>query len=299
MWILVTAVVTASLLGSMHCVGMCGPLAIWATGAGDKLPKRTVMLTGTLYHLGRLTTYLIAGLIAGAIGSMIDLGGQWIGFQVGAARLVGGLMVAIGLWKLWSLAQPASVGKQSLQPSYISGLLVKLRPYLFRLPITGRAFGTGLLTTLLPCGWLYLFALFAAGTGSMLMGPVVMLAFWIGTVPALTSLIAGTRLLSQNFTVLIPTAAAVMLIVAGGYTASGRGFAELDTLASLRPASLGSGGPRDLVKDVQEAATVPLPCCLPPGASGAGVAKPVDLIPDVAAGSAEAAGRGQMETESR
>lgn len=260
MWILITAIFTASLLGSMHCVGMCGPLAMWASGVGERASRSTVMLSTTLYHLGRCITYLMAGVIAGAIGSAIDIGGQWLGFQVAAARVVGAIMVVVGASKLWTLARGRGSRGNQLRPSRIGGLLVKLRPTLFRLPLTGRAFATGLLTTLLPCGWLYLFALFAAGTGSPVMGPVVMFAFWLGTVPALTALIAGSQVLSRKFTLLVPAAAAVLLIMTGCYTASGRGFARLDSLASLR-SSAGMDSEDPLLDQVHRSDSISLPCC--------------------------------------
>ena len=265
MWILISAVATASLLGSMHCVGMCGPLAIWASGAGDSAKKRTVAVATFLYHIGRLVTYLIAGLIAGVIGSAVEIGGQWLGYQVMAARFVGAIMIVVGVVRLYQIARPKAGGTATVKPSTISGLLLKARPFLFRLPIPARGLMTGMLTTLLPCGWLYLFALIAAGTGSVTMGPVVMFAFWIGTVPALTGLIAGTRLLSQPFGLLVPTAAAVLLIVGGGFTASGRGFAGLTSLDSLSP---NGNDTASLIRQAANAGDQPLPCCCEDG-SGA------------------------------
>lgn len=234
MLLLFTAIVTASLLGSTHCVGMCGPLAIWASGAGDRAPRRQVVISTTLYHLGRLTTYTIVGLIAGGIGSLVDLGGQTFGYQLAAARIVGVSMVLIGGWKLAKLifASWASAGGR-LTPSRMGGLLVKLRPYVFAMPPSLRAVSVGMLTTLLPCGWLYLFALIAAGTGSVLMGGITMAAFWLGTVPALTALIAGTQTLSSEFVRVVPVVTALLMIIAGGFTASGRGFAGLNSMSDL------------------------------------------------------------------
>ncbi len=266
MLVFLTAVLTASLLGSMHCVGMCGPLAIFASGAGDSAPRRQVLAGTLLYHFGRLITYSIAGLIAGGIGSVIDSGGQALGFQLAAARIVGSAMIVIGLAKI---AKPL-VGRwlssnqlptKQLRPSRISGWLVQLRPAVFSLPPAYRALATGLLTTLLPCGWLYLFALIAAGTGSLLLGPVVMFAFWLGTVPALTALITGTVALSSRFRTLVPTAAAALLVFAGLFTISGRGFANLHSLDEIR------GG--DTLASSEQASTeldqilsTPLPCCV-------------------------------------
>ena len=251
--VLVTAIVTASVLGSMHCVGMCGPLAIWASGGGDQVSRGTLLTSTSLYHVGRLATYTLAGCVAGWIGSVIDIGGNSIGIQVAAARIVGAVMISIGVFKLWSLwAGPSK--NTVVAPSAIGKVLVKLRPYVFRLPIPGRAFATGLLTTLLPCGWLYLFALIAAGTGSPLRGSIVMAAFWVGSVPALVALVAGVRVLSLRYARLIPAIAALMLIFAGCFTASGRGFAGFDSLDELKT----EGTSIEQVEQVDEKV---LPCC--------------------------------------
>jgi sulfite exporter TauE/SafE len=251
--VLVTAVVTASVLGSMHCVGMCGPLAIWASGGGEQIGRGTLLTSTTLYHFGRLATYTLAGLVAGWIGSVIDVGGNTLGIQVAAARIVGAVMIAIGVSKLWSLWAGRSKNAE-LAPSRIGKVLVKLRPHVFRLPVPGRAFATGLLTTLLPCGWLYLFALIAAGTGSPAHGAIVMAAFWVGSVPALVALVAGLRVLSMRYARLIPALAAWMLIFAGCFTASGRGFSGFEGLEELK--SSGTA-----IDQVEQAGEKVLPCC--------------------------------------
>ncbi|WP_146389663.1 sulfite exporter TauE/SafE family protein [Allorhodopirellula solitaria] len=240
MFLLVTAVLTASLLGSMHCVGMCGPLAIWASGAGMKTSQRQIIVSTSLYHFGRFLTYTMVGLAAGGIGSLVDVGGQTLGFQLAAARVVGALMVIIGIAKLGKILLASRIAVKSPPvPSRMGGLLVRLRPYVLSLPPHGRAVSIGLLTALLPCGWLYLFALIAAGTGSVVMGGLTMAAFWLGTVPALTALIAGTQTLSREFVRIVPVVTAVLLIVAGGFTASGRGFANLNSLSDLSGHSAG------------------------------------------------------------
>jgi sulfite exporter TauE/SafE len=274
MWILASAVVTASLLGSMHCVGMCGPLAIWASGAGDRVSAAQMSLATTLYHLGRLLTYALAGVLAGAAGQLVDMGGQTLGLQLFAARVVGVLMIVFGLLRLLQLAgqrgavQTNFVGPTP-QPNLVTRWLLKLRPLVFRLPVPARGLATGLLTAFLPCGWLYLFALVAAGTGSMLMGAIVMFAFWIGTVPALVGLVTGTQVLALRFRRVIPVGAAVLLIVGGGYTASGRGFASLHSLDDIRLSGAtdfvrpSSDGQADKVAaGLSKLVETPLPCCV-------------------------------------
>lgn len=268
MLILLTAVLTASLLGSLHCVGMCGPLAIWAsgaTGASGGKQRPAVRAATTCYHAGRLTTYLILGVLAGGLGSLIDAGGAVLGIQVMAARIVGGLMILLGLGRLRQLAleQRGSRTVKVVRPSRIGGWLVKLRPLILSLPLAQRGFVTGLLTTLLPCGWLYLFALIAAATASMVTGPMVMLAFWSGTVPALVSLVIGVRLLSPRFAIGIPFLASALLIATGVFTASGRGFAAVNSIAELRAAStLIRWGTTDQISEqVEHLHAQPLPCC--------------------------------------
>lgn len=285
---------TASLLGSSHCVGMCGPLAIWAGGAAEERRGSHIALASSLYHLGRLVTYTLAGLIAGALGQLADIGGQMLGTQLVAARLVGAAMIVIGLVQLGRLtirfrqptASSRAIGGREPRPALTTRILIRLRPYIFRLPLPMRGLLTGLLTTLLPCGWLYLFALIAAGTGSMLLGPVVMAAFWLGTVPALVALVAGTQLMAAKFRYLIPGIAALMLIIGGGFTASGRGFASLqsfdefvsqvaqrkmqvgsnpslhvETQAALPP-SVDDVAIQSIVDRIDALVATPLPCCI-------------------------------------
>ena len=266
MWILIGAVVTASVLGSMHCVGMCGPLALWASGAGDGNSR--LVLNSSLYHFGRLLTYAIVGLLAGLVGQLTDFGGEVLGVQLAAARIVGVMMVVMGVVqviKWWSLRQgstswfapkPNNTAKQS----FVSKWLVSLRPRVFSLKPPTRALATGLLTALLPCGWLYLFALFAAGTGSWLSGSVVMIAFWLGSVPALVTVVMSTKLLTGRLRQFVPVAVALMMIVAGGFTMAGRGFANLHSLAEI-PVPKQQVSEENATTSLDELVKTPLPCC--------------------------------------
>lgn len=269
MWILIAAVASASLLGSTHCVGMCGPLAMWASGVGDAGTSRGQVAWGAaLYHLGRLLTYSLAGAIAGGLGSLVDIGGGALGIQLAAARVVGAAMIVIGLVRLAPLLGldflfGGNSAATAPKPSRIAAMVAKARPYIYQLSPSSRALTVGLLTTLLPCGWLYLFALVAAGTGSVWTGAVVMAAFWLGTVPALTAMIAGTMVLSTRLIKTVPIAAAILLIVAGGYTATGRGFAKLSSLADIQTnldfdaAALQAGD----ASQMDHLTKTQLPCC--------------------------------------
>ncbi|MEM9826427.1 MAG: sulfite exporter TauE/SafE family protein [Planctomycetota bacterium] len=274
---LAIAIFSASLLGSMHCVGMCGPFALWATG-GD---RRMSVLTS--YHLGRLSTYLSAGLVAGIIGSTLSLSGEVAGFQALAAKVAGGMLVIIGIVQMikrtaWirkrseanvtaANVTPANVtaakrvgsGDPFVKPSRLAGWIQAAGPTLASQGPMGRAYLGGLLTTWLPCGWLYLFVLVAGGTGHVATSLVVMLAFWVGTLPALTGLIYGAQKLAVRFRTAIPTATSIVLILTGMYTATGRAHADLTRL-NQQARGLVSDGEIDAEK-LDAIADAPLPCC--------------------------------------
>ena len=256
---LALAVMFASLLGSLHCVGMCGPFALWATHGGAS------GVSIAAYHLGRLTTFLSAGLAAGLLGSAITIGGDFAGYQTLAAKVAGGLLIFAGISRLLLLL-PLFQGRALLQPnalaaskpSWIAGLLQKAKPIIAGRGPTGQAYLGGLLTTWLPCGWLYLFVLVAAGTGDVFLALTVMLAFWLGTLPALTALTLGARSLIPRFRTMLPLAASVLLIATGLYTATGRASADLSTMR--RP---DSAAQTDTATLIGLAAEEPLPCCDP------------------------------------
>ncbi len=291
MWILLSAIATASILGSMHCVGMCGPLALWASGSGQTQHRPQVVRATALYHIGRLLTYIVVGALAGTVGQLADFGGEALGVQLFAARIAGAAMITVGVWELWQLIQlrrnertSATRPKVETSPiqapktSLVAGLLVKLRPFIFKQTLSVRALLTGLLTVLLPCGWLYIFALAAAGSGSSAMGALVMTAFWIGTVPALVGLVASSALMASRFRRAVPALAALVLIAGGCFTASGRGFAALQSWADISPAIGGvigkdagiteSQSNEALADQIEELTKTPLPCCVLETTSG-------------------------------
>ncbi|KAA5545207.1 sulfite exporter TauE/SafE family protein [Roseiconus nitratireducens] len=256
MWSFAVAVVGASLMGSLHCVGMCGPFALWATG-----DRRTVSVVSG-YHLGRLTTYLSAGLAAGLIGSSLTVTGRMAGFQSLAALAAGIVLVAVGTLRLgkqfrwWRTSGQTGGGSAAtVKGSRIAGWLHAAKPLIASRGPIGRAYLGGLLTTWLPCGWLYLFVLVAGGTGHVTSSLIVMFAFWIGTLPALSGLIYGAHSLAARYRSAVPVVTSILLIVAGLYTATGRASANL---AEMKPEA--AAAPADPI-DLSTLHDEPLPCC--------------------------------------
>ncbi|CAG0949174.1 hypothetical protein PHYC_00089 [Phycisphaerales bacterium] len=244
----VLAILTASLLGSLHCVGMCGAFVALAV-AGDKASPARLHAA---YNFGRLVTYVTLGALAGAAGHALDLGGEYVGLPRSAAVLAGVVMVAFGV-----SAVLRSLGIR-VPRMPIPGVMRSAAEYGYRhvdgLSPVARAGALGLLTTLLPCGWLYAFVATAAGTASPLWGAAAMAAFWLGTVPALVTLGVGVQKLSGPLRRHVPVLTSVVLVVIGVATAFGR----------LNVSTLGAGiRSADLVS-ISNAAHETPPCCAEP-----------------------------------
>lgn len=174
---LLAGVLVASLVGSLHCAGMCGVFVAMAVGGGDR--KRLQLY----YHGGRLVGYATLGAIAGLLGRALDMGTEPIGLSHTSAVLAAGMIVLVGGA---GLAREAGVRLPRLPtPRWAATLFQRGARAAAALGRDGRALTIGLLTALLPCGWLYAFALVAAGTANPATGALVMAAFWIGTVPVL------------------------------------------------------------------------------------------------------------------
>lgn len=226
------AVLSASLLGSMHCAGMCGPFCGVAVSGGRS--KREAATLHAAYHGGRLVTYTLVGAAAGAAGALLDLASTLVGLQPIALALAGGVMVLYGLSELarlgdWKIGlarfghwRPPAAWTRLVQRG--QRFAAKRRP----LP---RALTIGLLTTLLPCGWLYAFVVTAAGSGGAIGGAAVMAFFWLGTLPVMLSLGVGVRTLAGVLGQRLPVATAVALIAVGLFTLSGRLTLSAETLA--------------------------------------------------------------------
>ncbi|MEM6329843.1 MAG: sulfite exporter TauE/SafE family protein [Planctomycetota bacterium] len=257
---LLITVLAASILGSLHCAGMCGPFcAVAATGGRN---AEDAWLRHLAYHGGRLVTYTLLGAAAGALGALLNLASTLAGLQPVALAIAGGLMVAIGLAEVARLRGwrvPVLSGLRV--PAPWTRLLRRGQQFASRQRGAPRALIIGLMTTLLPCGWLYAFLVTAAGSGGPLRGAAVMLAFWLGTVPVLLCLSIGVHRLAGLFGRRLPMATAVALIVVGCVTLLGR--AELSPRAIA--ATVTSEAPRSGLQ-APDPNTLP-PCCRSEGES--------------------------------
>ncbi len=217
---LMIAVLSASLLGSLHCAGMCGGLMFFALGSDRETTGRARSRLQYAYHGGRMLTYALLGISAGAIGQAIDFGGSYLGLQRAAAVFAGVMMIGFGLI---TLARLRGIRVAHVRvPGPLRRGVERAQRAAFALTPIKRALSIGLLTTLLPCGWLYAYAFIAAGTASPFWGGVTMIVFWAGTLPVMVSLGAGIQFLSGRLNRKLPYITAGAVVVVGLMTATGR-----------------------------------------------------------------------------
>lgn len=159
-------------MGSLHCVGMCGPLAL-------SLPVSRLTLTGKmmatlLYNLGRTTTYASLGAIFGLLGLSFGL----VGMQQSLSIAIGVLILIVLLWPKNKLL---ITGNGKLQYFFSAvrnrlGKLLKKEKY-------QSVYLIGLLNGLLPCGLLYMALAAAVTTASIEKSILFMIFFGLGTIP--------------------------------------------------------------------------------------------------------------------
>jgi hypothetical protein len=204
MTILFSALVLG-LMGSFHCAGMCGPIAIALPLHGNTIIQK--IFGGSLYNLGRTITYGIMGALFGMLGQGIHL----LGFQQKVSVIMGGLMII-------SVLFPALFRNQyNLDRSLFSfvGQLKKSIGKLFAVRSFQSLFFIGLLNGLLPCGLVYIAIAGAIGTGNTAEGGLYMILFGLGTIPMMLGIsLAGNILglaVRQKINKIIP----VLVVVVG------------------------------------------------------------------------------------
>lgn len=159
------------LLGSLHCIGMCGPIAL-ALPVYNGQPKK--LIAGrALYNLGRLTTYSLMGGVMGMIGHGITLAGFQQIFSIGIGAV---LLLFLFFPKLSLLANR----------SYPSNLLSRLKTFFIRTlrrKSLMSQFMAGIANGFLPCGLVYVALAGAIVSGKAAMGALYMGLFGLGTFP--------------------------------------------------------------------------------------------------------------------
>ncbi|MCE7989454.1 MAG: sulfite exporter TauE/SafE family protein [Caldilinea sp. CFX5] len=209
---------TGLLAGISHCAGMCGPL-VSAFVLHRRQQRAEVTSPLLTFQLGRLTTYVLLGLVAGALGAAVRLTVVAQGWQSAMSIVMGLLMLVAGLnllgwWPTHFTILPARLLYRV--NGWIRRTLHQQHPT--------ATFALGLSNGLLPCAAVYAVLLLAATTGDALRGALTMFIFGLGTLPALLGVglfaaQAGLRLRGQLYRV------AALLIVLVGLQLTLRGLA--------------------------------------------------------------------------
>jgi len=209
---LISMALITALLGSGHCLGMCGGLVAALTlspqGRAGGMPFQL------LYHLGRTVTYVLLGTLVGWLGSSVALTdgfGQFARLLLIATDLmiiVLGLGTA-GLWSRFNLNR--------LESASATGWLAAAATRTSRLPAGLAALPLGLVMGFLPCGFLYAMLINAASSASPWRGALVMLAFGVGTAPALLLFGGAAQRLSLKMRSWMLRGAGLMIAVMGCY----------------------------------------------------------------------------------
>jgi sulfite exporter TauE/SafE/plastocyanin domain-containing protein/copper chaperone CopZ len=225
------------LLTSMHCVAMCGGIALSQSllaAPGDRSKASPGGLArlgpGLMYNGGRLISYTMLGGIVGALGSAFSFSPLAKGLIAGAAGL---FMIFLGLRTLGII--PASSRKSRLVP-------LRIRSAVDRFGASFRSrgpFAIGLLNGLMPCGPLQTMQLYALGTGSAFAGALSMFIFGAGTFPLMLIFGLAASLLPRRLVPVIARASAVLVMFLGVVT-----FARAAALAGIPLPELPSLLPR-------------------------------------------------------
>jgi len=170
-WFLLTGLFMGG-IGSLHCIGMCGPLALSVPVPAVSMPAK--LLATLLYNTGRVITYTLMGAVLGLAGFSLSLFGfqQWLSVLAGISIMLYLLYPQLPFYKTGHRHFQAVMGK--LRAS-LAGLFAK-RNY-------SSVFFIGLLNGLLPCGLVYMAIATSVATGSVIKSSLFMAAFGLGTLP--------------------------------------------------------------------------------------------------------------------
>lgn len=197
--------VILGLLGSFHCIGMCGPIAFMLPLNHREPFKKFFQLL--LYHIGRLLAYGILGLFFGAIGERLYL----FGLQQKLSIIIGLLMIVV------IIIPSQTFAKYNLsKPIY--RILSKLKTTLGKelKKKTPDTFLTiGFLNGFLPCGLVYMAVFGAMAGGSLMGGSLYMMLFGLGTIPLMTVAVYAGSLLNVKLRARVQKMIPVLVVIIG------------------------------------------------------------------------------------
>jgi sulfite exporter TauE/SafE len=193
------------LAGSFHCFGMCGPIAFVLPV--DRSTKARSLFQIFLYHLGRLISYSLIGLLFGFIGKGLYLAG----FQQRLSILMGFIMILlviipVSIFNKYNFSKPLY--------KLISKVKTKLGFYLTKRS-NKALFSIGFFNGFLPCGLVYMALIGSISTGSASLGALYMALFGLGTVPMMSAAVVLGNFVNLSFRTRIQKIIPVFVVIIG------------------------------------------------------------------------------------
>ncbi|MCE2613970.1 sulfite exporter TauE/SafE family protein [Flavobacteriaceae bacterium D16] len=193
------------LMGSLHCVGMCGPIAFMLPVDHKKPIKKLGQVT--IYHLGRMLAYGIIGLLFGFIGKGLYL----FGVQQKLSIAIGVIMIILVLLPYKYLS-----GLSLARPVY--SLVGKIKGWLgesLKSKSPDTFLTIGFLNGFLPCGLVYMALLGAIASGDPAAGALYMMVFGLGTIPLMTATVYFGSMLKGSLRQRIKKIIPVFIVIIG------------------------------------------------------------------------------------
>ncbi len=202
---MLVAAFVLGLLGSFHCVGMCGPIAFMLPVDRSNNTKKIAQIS--IYHFGRLLAYSIIGLIFGLIGKGLYI----FGLQQQLSIIIGITMIVVVLipyktFNKYNFSKPLFKIISKVK-SALGKELQKKTPDTF--------LTIGFLNGFLPCGLVYMAVFAAIASGSIIQGSLYMVLFGLGTIPLMTTAIYFSHFLKGKARQKIQKAIPVFIVFIG------------------------------------------------------------------------------------
>ncbi|MCW8838693.1 MAG: sulfite exporter TauE/SafE family protein [Thiovulaceae bacterium] len=211
----ILTIISIAFLGSFgHCIGMCGGIVmaysnIKINPVSSKVSKSVAHL---LYSFGRVSTYTILGAIFGYLGGVVVFSNT----ANGVLLIVAGVAMIIAGLSLMGKMKSLSIGGKSLSDtSFYKNSFTKIMNSKSNMSF----YLLGMLNGLLPCGFVYFFAITAASTASPVYGALVMAVFGLSTIPAMFGLGTLSSLnIATNFRNMLVSLASIAVLFYGVFT---------------------------------------------------------------------------------
>jgi len=193
------------LISSLHCIGMCGPIAMMLPVDQSNPAKKVTQILS--YHLGRISAYATVGFVFGLLGK----GFYMAGMQQKMSIIIGLLMILVIL-----IPEKTFANYNFSKPVF--RLIAKVKEALgkqFKKKTYQSLFTIGLLNGFLPCGMVYVALFGAIAMQSSSLGVLYMILFGLGTVPLMSSVVYIHSFISFSFRGTIQKAIPLVAVIIG------------------------------------------------------------------------------------